>query len=87
MIKPGWTRDVCPQCRMPGRLGEVYLKAYQQVPGATKITSITPMVFQGPNGWSVKVDICINCGVMYAHECVQTAQLIQGMADDGTPEA
>jgi len=27
MIKPGWKRDTCPQCHMPGRIGETFDKA------------------------------------------------------------
>ena len=72
MIQDGWKRDVCPNCHMPGRLGERFEKA------ATfgRLSTHRIMLFQGPEALPLHVfaDVCDNCGTVYAYECKRYAQ-------------
>lgn len=78
MIKPGWKRDVCPQCHMPGRVGERFEKALNKSSNignpqviAAKIASFVMIRFNGPETLPIAldVDVCDNCGVVYAYKC------------------
>jgi len=64
MITPGWKRrnDVCPQCHMPGRVGQRYARKGETVEMAEKRIGI-PLLYER---MIVRADLCDNCGVLYA---------------------
>jgi hypothetical protein len=72
VIKPGWKRDVCPQCHMPGRVGErfgigvprddgVRASMMEFRYGGVLSSAKEPMLI-------LSADFCDNCGVLYAYE-------------------
>lgn len=60
MITPGWRRrnDTCPQCHMTGRVGQ---RAKDENDG-----SLMTFHYAGTLMMNVEVDICDNCGTLYA---------------------
>lgn len=71
MIQAGWKRDVCPQCHMPGRVGErVQATLRDTDPTATYYTYCSFIRTRDLRGPEIHADFCDNCGVLYAYECV-----------------
>jgi len=79
VIKAGWKRELCPQCRQPGRVGDRVQTAIRaRKPDGKSLfvdpskTSFVLLKFIGPRelGFSLNADVCDNCGVLYAYEAV-----------------
>ena len=77
MITPGWKRrnNSCPQCHMSGRVGERFgfgVGPVQNSDGEGTAERTTLKFSYGTivdgDKLTVSVDICDNCGVLYAYE-------------------
>lgn len=71
MIRPGWKRDVCPQCHMPGRLWERWTEAQIANKSLERgVDSVFMRVDYTVLGMEGHADFCDNCGVMYLYRAV-----------------
>ena len=73
MLKPGWKRERCPQCRQPGRVWERYTEALIKSGTVERgVDSVFLRVTLGPLGCELHADFCDNCGVQYCYEAVES---------------
>ncbi len=67
MIKPGWKREVCPQCHMPGLVWK-RLHKDRAIPNSSVIA-----VRWTFGGMEMHSDVCDNCGVLYVYEAIESS--------------
>jgi hypothetical protein len=78
VIKAGWKREQCPQCRQPGRVYERLNRTLEKL--GKNVTCYHSLSHLKDLGIEIHGDICDNCGVHYSYEAVAIEEAGVGQA-------
>ena len=72
MLKPGWKRELCPQCRQSGRVWQRYTDALIKAGKVERaVDSVFIRITLDALETELHADICDCCGVQYVYEAVK----------------